>query len=128
MAESPSIVPYLSYTNGPAAIDFLTTAFGLEVVQSFVDDAGTLQHAELRHGNGVIMMGTADLPKGSPGIYLVVADVHKHFATAQQAGAEIVYPPEQTEWGTWRYRAKDPEGHEWSFGTYQPQTEAPDWS
>ena len=127
MAETPSIVPYLSYVNGRAAIEFLTTAFGLEVVQAFDDDTGTLQHAELRHGNGVIMMGTADLPKGSPGIYLVVADVQKHFETAQAAGAEIVYPPEQTEWGTWRYRAKDPEGHEWSFGSYQPQTVAPDW-
>ncbi len=72
-------------------------------------------------------MGTADLPKGSPGIYLVVEDVAAHHRRAMAAGAMEVYPPEETEWGTQRWRAKDPEGHEWSFGSYAPQTEAPSW-
>ncbi len=127
MTDRPSIVPYLSYRDGRAAIDFLTRAFGLEVVQSYDDTEGTLQHAELRHGNGVIMLGTAELPKGSPGLYLVVSDVDAHFARARDAGAEVLYPPEDTEWGTRRCRVRDPEGHEWSFGSYQPQTTAPDW-
>lgn len=128
MADAPHIVPYLSYADGGAAIDFLTRAFGLEVVQVAKADDGTLLHAELRHGNGVIMMGTADLPKGSPGLYLVIDDVDAHHAQAEAAGAQIVYPPEKTEWGTARYRARDLEGHEWTFGTYQPQTVAPDWA
>lgn len=28
--------------------------------------------------------------------------------------------PEETEWGTWRARVLDPEGREWSSGTYVP--------
>jgi hypothetical protein len=36
------------------------------------------------------------------------------------AGARVVYPPEDAEWGTHRYRVLDPEGYEWSFGTYRP--------
>ncbi|MEL7178154.1 MAG: VOC family protein [Pseudomonadota bacterium] len=127
MSHTPSIVPYLSYADGKAAIAFLTKAFGLSVVQSYDDENGVLQHAEMRFGNGIIMMGTADMAKGSPGIYLVVEDVQAHFDAAKAAGAQIVYPPEQTEWGTWRYRAKDPEGHEWSFGSYAPSTEPPSW-
>ena len=127
MADSPSIVPYLSYRDGAAAIDFLTRAFGLTLnVRQDADD-GSVQHAELVHGNGVILMGTADLPKGSPGIYLVVEDVDTHHATAVAAGAEVVYGPEDTEWGTRRWRARDPEGHEWSFGTYAPSTAPPAW-
>jgi uncharacterized glyoxalase superfamily protein PhnB len=126
-AHSPDVVPYLSYRNGGAALDFLTRAFGLQVVQR-VDDGGSLVHAELRHGNGVVMIGTADLPKGSPGIYLVVHDAATHHATAIKAGANEVYPPEKTEWGTWRWRGTDIEGHEWTFGTYAPSTVAPDWS
>ncbi|MFQ6553129.1 VOC family protein [Aestuariibius insulae] len=127
MADHPSVVPYLSYKDGAAAIEFLTAAFGLELLFKQEDEAGALQHAELRYGNGVILIGTADLPKGSPGIYLVVEDVAAHHARAMAAGAGEVYPPEETEWGTQRWRAKDPEGHEWSFGSYSPQTEAPSW-
>ncbi|CTQ48810.1 VOC family protein [Jannaschia donghaensis] len=125
MSDTPDIVPYLSYRDGAAAIDFLTQAFGFEVVQR-QDDGDTLQHAELRHGNGIVMMGTADLPKGSPGLYLVVEDVAAHHERAMAVGATEVYPPEPTEWGTWRWRAQDPEGHEWSFGTYAPSTVALD--
>ena len=127
MADTPHIVPYLSYRDGNGAIDFLTKVFGLELVLKQDGEDGALLHAELRHGNGMILMGTADLPKGSPGIYLVIDDVAAHHAKAVEAGIEIVYPPEKTEWGTERYRLKDPEGHEWTFGTYQPQTVAPDW-
>jgi uncharacterized glyoxalase superfamily protein PhnB len=31
-----------------------------------------------------------------------------------------VIAPETTEWGTGRARVLDPEGHEWSFGSYEP--------
>ncbi|MEO0990721.1 MAG: VOC family protein [Pseudomonadota bacterium] len=128
MVGTPSIVPYFSYADGMAAIEFLTTSFGMAVVQVQKDDQGAVQHAELAHGNGVVMMGTDTRAKGSPGVYLVVEDVRAHFERARAAGAEIVYPPEQTPWATWRYRAKDLEGHEWSFGSYQPQTEPPAWA
>lgn len=127
MTDTPSIVPYLSYADGKAACAFLEKAFGLRTITAFDGEDGTLMHAELAFGNGVIMVGTEKREKGSPGLYLVVQDVDAHFAQAQAAGAEILYPPEDTEWGTRRYRAKDPEGHEWSFGSYQPQTTAPDW-
>ncbi len=127
MASHPTIVPYLSYVDAKAAVAFLTDAFGLTIVQMQEDD-GAVVHAELAHGNGVVMMGTADLPKGSPGIFLVVEDVDAHHATAMAAGAREVYPPESTEWGARRWRACDPEGHEWTFGTYQPSTEPPEWA
>ena len=126
--SNPSIIPYFSYTDGPAAISFLESAFGFEVVQRADGDDGALLHCEMRYGDGVIMMGTGEAAKGSPGVYVVVKDVAAHHKQAVEAGAEIVYPPEKTEWGTDRYRAKDPEGHEWSFGTYSPSTEPPEWA
>ena len=64
-----------------------------------------------------------DDPSRTPaahGVYVVVEDVDAHHERAVAAGAEIVYPPEATEWGTRRYRALDPEGYEWSFGSYVP--------
>ena len=130
MTDRPSIVPYLSYRDAAAAIDFLTSAFGLSVVQRMDGEDGSVVHCELAHGNGVVMLGGIDDAPvtGSPGTYLVVEDVDAHHKAARAAGASIVYGPEDTEFGTRRYRAKDPEGHEWSFGTYAPQTSKPDWA
>ncbi|MEL6680888.1 MAG: VOC family protein [Pseudomonadota bacterium] len=125
----PAIVPYLSYVDAKGAMAFLSRAFAFETVQAFDGEDGRLVHGEMKYGTGVIMLGSVEAggAKASPGIYVVVADVDAHHARAREAGAQIVYGPEDTEFGTRRYRAKDPEGHEWSFGTYQPSTEAPDW-
>lgn len=54
------------------------------------------------------------------GIYLLVDDVDEHHARAIDAGGTTVFEPEDTEWGTRRARVLDPEGVEWSFGTYPP--------
>lgn len=130
MTQPPSLVAYFSYVDAKAAMAFLQSAFGFETIQAFDDDTGRLMHGEMRCGTAIIMLGSVDTPspKGSPGTYLVVLDVDAHFERARDAGAEIVYPPEDTEFGTRRYRCRDPEGHEWSFGTYQPQFEASSWT
>ena len=54
------------------------------------------------------------------GVYVLVDDVDAHFARSSAAGARVVFPPEDTDWGTRRYRVLDTEGYEWSFGSYQP--------
>ncbi len=130
MADGPTITPYFSYRDAKAAIAFLERAFGFETVQAFDGDDGRLVHGEMRYGGGVVMLGSIeDAPSPTaPGVYVVVNDVDAHYETAKAAGAVIVYPPEDTEFGTRRYRAKDLEGYEWSFGTYQPTTTAPDWA
>lgn len=130
MSETPQIIPYFSYVDAKAAMDFLARAFGFEPVIAQDAEDGRLLHGEMRYGTGMILLGTVDsaVPRQSPGIYVVVEDVDAHHARAVEAGAQVVYPPEDTEWGTRRYRCRDIEGHEWSFGTYQPQTEPPAWA
>ena len=131
MADRPDIVPYLSYADPAAAIDFLGRAFGLTQVVRVDDDGGDLMHAELAYGSGVVMIGkdaSSANANTSRGLYLVVDDVDAHHERAKREGAEIVYGPQDTEFGTRRWRARDPEGHEWSFGTYRPQTEPPSWT
>ena len=54
------------------------------------------------------------------GLYLLVEEVDRFHALAVDAGGRSVFPPEDTEWGTRRGRVLDPEGVEWSFGTYEP--------
>jgi uncharacterized glyoxalase superfamily protein PhnB len=86
-------------------------------------------HAELRLGDAVVMLATADADYAVPplvgrstgdGLYLRVDDVGAIYAAAIEAGATSVFEPEVTEWGSERARVLDPEGHEWSFGSYEP--------
>lgn len=130
MNHQPSIIPYLSYVDAKAAMAFLEAAFGFETVIAADGPDGRLLHGEMRFARGMILIGSVegDVPRQSPGIYVVVEDVAAHHARAMAAGAVEVYPPEATDWGTRRARVRDIEGHEWTFGTYQPQTEPPEWA
>ncbi len=129
----PSLFPYLSYRDAAAAMEWLAEAFGFTTVTDFRDLDGNVMHAEMGFGNGAIMLGTsatdrtaADLhaKPAEHGIYVYVSDVDAHYQRAKAAGAHIVFSPEDTEWGTRRYRALDPEGYEWSFGDYRPSPNA----
>ena len=131
-ATDSGLVPYFSYRDAATALDWLERAFGFERVVAYPGEDGRIMHAEMQFGGGRLMMGSGDPPavadRGavSPnghGTYVVVADVDAHHAAATAAGAEVVYPPEDTEFGTRRYRALDLEGYEWSFGTYRPGAE-----
>lgn len=126
---TPTVYPYLSYRDTAAALRFLEEAFGFTTIARWDAPDGTVQHAEVTFGEGAVMLGTADYPTApldeasvGQGIYVYIEDVDAHFAKAQAGGAQIVYPPEDTEWGTRRYRVLDPEGYEWSFGSYRPDT------
>jgi uncharacterized glyoxalase superfamily protein PhnB len=116
-----SLVPYLTFRDGEASLRFLTDVLGFEVVTEQRGEDGTVVHAELRRGDALVMGGAGDAaPGAAPGLYLVVDDVDGLFAAAVDSGAAVGYAPEDTEWGTRRARFRDPDGHEWSLGTYQP--------
>ncbi|MDF4253823.1 VOC family protein [Streptomyces sp. WMMB303] len=117
--------PALTYRDPRAAVDFLQAAFGFEPVRVFEGDDGSVVHAELRFGDGLVMLGTArdsGLMAGlGPGaVYVSVQDPDAHHARAVEAGAEIVLPPTDQDYGSREYAARDPEGNLWSFGTYTP--------
>lgn len=123
--ENPTVFPTLSYDDARAAIDFLVEALGAERHAVYSGDDGTIQHAELRFGNGIVMLGSSsgEMPatggRGG-GVYIVVADPDQHHAQARGAGADIVRELHDTEYGSREYATKDPEGNTWYFGTYQP--------
>jgi uncharacterized glyoxalase superfamily protein PhnB len=119
----------LSYRDADAALRFFEEAFGFTTSVRWEDPGGTVQHAEVTFGDGALMIGTAEHPTAplegasvDEGVHVDVLDVDAHFERAQTGGARVVYAPEDTEWGTRRYRVLDPEGYEWSFGSYRPGT------
>ena len=124
-SNRPTIYPTLRYADATAAISFLTTAFGLTEHQVHKGDGGEVVHAELAWHTGMVMVGSRG-PEPSPFdtervcLYLVVDDPDAHHARAVEAGAEIVMPLTDQDYGSREYAAADPEGNVWCFGTYQP--------
>jgi uncharacterized glyoxalase superfamily protein PhnB len=132
---------YLSYRDAPAALDWLSRAFGFETTLRYDDDdTGVLAHAEARLGDAAIIVFSDDGagydrlgPRAETvghGMYLAVAaesEVDKAWERATAAGAVPVWKPESTEWGNYRCRVRDPEGYEWTFGTYRPGEPTGDW-
>lgn len=116
-----TISPIIPYRDVRAAIDFLCDAFGFERHALHEDDAGELQHVELRAGDDVVM--PTDPRFGEPGhaqTYVVVEDADVHHERAKAAGAQITMELRDTDYGSRDYSAKDLEGNVWFFGTYRP--------
>ncbi|MFJ4482451.1 VOC family protein [Streptomyces longwoodensis] len=129
----PSIYPTLLYADAKAAIRQLTEALGFTELSVYEGEDGTVLHAELVQGNGVVMLGSrgrggvfdaAMENAGSTGVYVVVDDVDGHHAHAVEHGVDVLMPPTDQEYGSRDYMARDLEGNVWSFGTYAPEIPA----
>jgi uncharacterized glyoxalase superfamily protein PhnB len=121
-----TIYPVLKYRDAHAAIDFLERAFGFERRQVHQGDDGAIVHAELGFGDEVLGLSSTGVGNpifeqgvGRTTVYLAVDDVDPLHDRAKAAGAEIVMAPEDQEYGSRDFAARDPEGNIWSFGTYR---------
>lgn len=132
-----TIIPCLRYRDAHEAIDFLCTAFGFEkqAVYTNADNPRLVDHAQLTYGGGMIMLGSAreDTPFSKHMVQpdevggretqcacVIVADVRAHYEKAKHAGAVIVDEYSEKEYGGAGYSARDPQGHLWYFGSYDP--------
>jgi uncharacterized glyoxalase superfamily protein PhnB len=127
----PNIFPALRYRDADAAIVWLQRAFGFQEKVCYRGADGTVNHAELALGTGIVMLGQSrpdgwlggrepDARASTLSIYLVVADPDAHHERARAAGAEIVRELTDEDYGSREYSARDLEGNLWSFGTYDP--------
>jgi uncharacterized glyoxalase superfamily protein PhnB len=139
-APGSTLVPTLRYRDVPAAIDWLCRAFGFEKDLVVRGEDGTIRYAQLTFGSGMVMLGPVQdsefdnlmrQPDEIGGAetqicYFCVEDALAHYARASEAGAEIVLDIDEDNDGSGRgYSCRDPEGHVWIFGTYNPwQTRA----
>ncbi len=125
-AGEPSIFPVLRYEDCPRAIEWLVQAFGFEKLMEVGEKDGGIAYAELALGPGVVMLGSMRNEPNNPwaatrqGIYAAVPEVDAHYERAKSAGAEIIRPIEDMDYGSREYSARDSEGNLWSFGTYRP--------
>lgn len=134
---SSTIIPCLRYRDATAAIDFLCKAFGFtaQAVYANSGNPALVDHAQLTFGSGMVMLGSVrdDTPfsrhmvqpdeiggRETQCACVTVMDVRAHYDAAKSAGAVIVDDYDEKEYGGAGYSARDPEGHLWYFGSYDP--------
>jgi uncharacterized glyoxalase superfamily protein PhnB len=112
MSAKISVIPALQYNDAKAAIEFLCKAFGFAKNAVYEEPDGSVAHAQLTHGNGMVMLGSvkdteygkllrrpAEAGGVTMSVYVVVDDADAHFERAKAAGAQIVREPVTQDYG-----------------------------
>jgi uncharacterized glyoxalase superfamily protein PhnB len=136
MSATPStVIPCLRYRDAHAAIGWLCEVFGFERHLVVDGEEGTVVHAQLSFGTGMIMLGSVRPDTGygallaqpdeiggrqTQTIYLTVNDADAVHERALRAGATVVIPLVDEDYGGRGFTCRDPEAHVWSIGTYNP--------
>lgn len=124
----------MRYRNAPAAIEWLCSVLGFERHAVYAGADGSIQHAELTLGGGMIMLGSIrdnqfDQHMKQPdeiggaetrSEYLIVSDADEVYRRVKTAGADIVIDIKDEGYGGRGFTCRDPEGRIWSVGTYDP--------
>lgn len=129
-----TLIPTLRYRNALAMIDWLCKAFGF-TRHAVYADGELVHHAQLTFGNGMLMVGTASKGsawdkhsvqpdeigmRGTQGVCVIVSDPDAHYRQSVNAGAQILIEIADQDYGGRGYACRDPEGHSWWFGSYDP--------
>ncbi|MFP3945160.1 MAG: VOC family protein [Alphaproteobacteria bacterium] len=125
--RKPSLGTAVMYRDPFRALDWLEKAFGFERTLVVTDSEGNLGHSQMNFGNGYIMVASewADWTASPASVggrntqFIHVhleKDIDGHCERARKAGAEILQEPEDQFYGDRTYRARDFEGHVWTFG------------
>lgn len=131
-----TVIPCLRYRDAPKAIEWLCSVFGFQKQLVVPNDDGTIAHAQLSLGNGMIMLGSVAKVENAFGRltkqpdeidgmetqspYLVVADADAVYQRAKAAGAKIEIEIKDEDYGGRGFSCRDLEGHLWNVGTYDP--------
>ena len=138
--SGPSIIPHLWYRDQNSALALLKRAFGFSCHFSAPEEGGGV-HAELRIGNGFVMVGPSHAKRDLPGVvfrtpceigevntgavYIATQNVQAIYEGARGSGVAIVRELHETTWGSRDFSARDGEGYLWNFGTYHPTVLTP---
>lgn len=123
-----TVSPYLTVKGAAGALEFYQKAFGATEVMRLRMPDGTLGHAEIQIGDSRIMLSD-EFPEfgalapeslgGSPvTLHLYVENTDALVAQAAAAGATIISPAADQDYGERSGTVKDPYGHTWTIATH----------
>ena len=135
-----AVIPGLRYEDAHAAIDWLCRALGFTRHVVYEGPGNTIAHAQLTFGSGMIMLGSVSNPgefskyvvqpsevgnRETQACALIAADATALYNQAKAAGAEVLLDLKEMDYGGKAFTVRDPEGHIWSVGEYDPWATAP---
>ena len=132
---TPRVTPYLLYEDVAGALQWLSAAFGFHERVRFAEDDGTVTHAEMELGDGLLMLGDPGPDYRNPKalgavthlVHVYVDDVDADCEEARRGGAVILSEPADQPYGDRRYDAEDLEGHRWSFAQHVRDVPPEEW-
>jgi uncharacterized glyoxalase superfamily protein PhnB len=138
--DGSRIIPGHRYHNPAAAIEWFCDVLGFQRHAVYEGENGKIAHAELTLGSGMIMLGSGKddefsssfkSPDDLGGVetrvaYVIVPNADEVHDRAVSAGARITMPLHDASNGAREFAAKDPEGHTWVIGTYNPWDDSED--
>ncbi len=136
--SGPRLLPVMQYRDIGRATEWLVKAFGFQEHHTVRGTDGKVLYAVVSFEDSLIMIGPVrgaefgGLMKQPDEIggcetqtcYLIVDDAAAHCARAKAAGGDIVFDLADYDHGGRGYSCRDPEGHIWTFGTYDPRSPA----
>src|SRR6266403_1585928 len=117
-----TVTPYLTVADVHDEIEFVTKAFGAEGKIYGLGSAGGY-HSEYRIGDSMVMIGGGGEGakwKGTPApgaMHLYVEDVDAVYERAVQAGATVLMPPTNLDYGERGAGIQDVGGNHWYIAT-----------
>lgn len=129
---APAVVPILPYVSVREAVEWLTRVFGFEERLQIAD-----HRAQMNIGGDGAMIVAEYIDRNrrpapnadyvSHAVMVRVADVNAHLEHAKENGAEILWGPEDFEYGERQYAVKDIGGHRWTFSQTLRDVHPNDW-
>jgi uncharacterized glyoxalase superfamily protein PhnB len=115
-----AITPYLFAEGVSRLIEFISAAFGGEVISCKDRPDGSIMHAEMRVGDSMLMLADASTDFGPmpTSIYLYVTNSDTVYQTALKCGGTSVFPIMTLPSGERYGGVKDPCGNIWWIATH----------
>lgn len=133
--QGSTIIPSVRYRDAHAAIAWLVRVFGMTKQAVYVGKNNLVDHAQLTYGTGMLMLGSVREDgdyhhlmaqpdevggKETAGLCLIVKDCDAAWERAKAEGAEVVQELNEPPYGGKAFAVRDPEGHTWWVGSYDP--------
>jgi uncharacterized glyoxalase superfamily protein PhnB len=119
-----AITPVLDYPDVPAAVKWLTEAFGFEVRLRI-----GAHRAQLQLGEGAIVVSESKdaAPGAGHSVMVRVEAIEAHCSRARRHGARIIRDLEDYPYGERQYSCLDPAGHSWTFSETIRSVDPTEW-
>ncbi|MEM7262310.1 MAG: VOC family protein [Planctomycetota bacterium] len=116
-----TITPYLLVDDATGLVDFLQRGFDAHLVEAIRDPEGNIQHAELKVGTSMVMLGQAraEAPAMPACLYMYVEKCDARYRQAVEAGATPLQEPEDAFYGDRCGAVTDAFGNQWWIATHQ---------